>query len=414
MEKGHNEEHSSGENLERQEIDDGKNILLLMQNIASYIWVSNHYYSYKDLDPEVRKRQLADLFSQAGLKPPDPSLSREEFEQFIINTVTYQIQYAATPRPLCDPGEGIPFEFTEGEIIYENKDVKLQLSDANGEMVKDSRLSDLVDVIKQEVQNFRTFRDSMFKAEIVVNAGMIGIRTDLGSHKEYLGVVLAQPGRSGHALWYRHSPSQYELENSKNRARFDYVKNVAVYSHLNSGVNNNPKVDSSKKSVENFVVIDSRAKLQEELGYYLRLAHSVKNLDMALTDDNVVFAKKMFDSGVNNMQIFLSFINSESYEAVAPRLSTRLLTENELALIKEYYEYKTKLDEIKGGIRNSLEFFKEAKDLNFKLLEQLRNFEYAGRQVLASSSESAKSADSILRQLRDIGEGLKKMKQLVA
>lgn len=204
---------------------------------ASLLYVLHEalkYYPKEAVTPEdtrvIFQKKLGEL---AAIMPEfaallnEPLVDRNSYYARIRTALFLLAERVNFRVTLYDPGSGQYFEgITEGEIVREDRritGVKVQVLDPQGVLERDPVVKNVYDAVLSEMEGFR--RQSDFKAYIVVDSGMLAIRMDPGSHKEFLACLPPEGGKEG-MLLYKHLFSSQEKDPKSNSERQSFISEV--------------------------------------------------------------------------------------------------------------------------------------------------------------------------------------------
>lgn len=277
-----------------------------------------------------------------------------------LRRLTTNFEFQRRQINLHDPGKGRTFDFCPGEVVREDDVVKMVVSDEHQLRGKDQWVDQTMAVINEELKSFRR-STALFKADCVIEPGIITLSMDPGAHKELLVIVQNQ------TIYYRHNCSGHEYDPAtKDRSfRKKFISNVLKQER--GGV-------TAKIQGEKYVAA-LLGYSPERLHTFLRLCRAVKDMDLKLQDsDSAVAAARLFENGVTNLDNFQeAMARPKSYPQ--DKVREQSLNEEEEKIYQKYLKYQERRKQRVEELKLHIEALRRAKDLNFEILDRLSNLQ---------------------------------------
>jgi len=254
-----------------------------------------------------------------------------------------------------------------GTRVIKGRHTTLIITDPDCMEEKSESIAKVVEVVKRVIDWINS--TSTYAAHMVIHGELVGMRIDHGKHKGYLGVFCPEGGQEVVVYFkhYEHGQGKY----SSNRITF-VKKAMAEYNLELSATRRG--IDSTDMRMICEVNLEN---LDEVVETSVRLSRAVKDLDLHLLSGNQAhLAGMLFGAGVTNMIEFLDRLRSRRRSTDFPELPL-CLAEYEKELLDRFIGEAEKLDLWADGIRKQHARLREAKDLNFSVLKQCTELQFA-------------------------------------
>lgn len=351
---------------------------------------------WKEMGSEKRLEKFQSLHSAhervrslVGFLPSFPE-SPKDLPQF-IHFLVMALQNNVTR--LSDAGIGEKFAEAEGEIMLEAEGKKVQLD--QGERKSLSREQKIV--LKVVGQELKKLIQPPQQCKILVTSrpGFTIILVDAGSHKERIA-IMHDPQQGERAAWYEHIPSSFEKENPKKTYRPSFVEWVLASRRRRPG--EGPQVLS---------LIDLNSQLSEDqVGRLVRLALSVKDLDLTLTEKKLPTALQLFEAGATNLVGCLNFLQAGGL----PEEGWPGLNEQEVKVIKRARENMDRLEAKKAGLKEAIVRIRVGRELNYEIIDLLLQLQGQGDDIKEGRNKPLTRYDSPVQKLSLLKQKMQAMK----
>jgi hypothetical protein len=254
-----------------------------------------------------------------------------------------------------------------GTRVIKGRHTALIITDPDRREESSETIAKVVEVVKRVMDWINS--TSTYTAHMVINGELVGMQINHGKHKGYLGVFCPE-GEQEAVVYFKHF-EHGQGKFSGNRITF-VKKALAEYGLSVTAARRG--IDSTDMRMLELVKLEDLDRVVETS---VRLSRAVKDLDLRLMSGNQAhLAGMLFGAGVTNMIEFLDLLGTRRRSTDSPELPL-LLAEYEKELLDRFIGDAEKLDLWADGIRERHSKLREAKDLNFSVLKQCTELQFA-------------------------------------
>jgi len=247
----------------------------------------------------------------------------------------------------------------------------LLISDPEGRLSQNPIAKMVVDSLLEGLGQVRRGNAEPLKMHIQIKGELLGVHINDGKHRGFINALCTGEAPAFIFKHYEHGGGKY----AKNRVK--YLENILR--HCCGCETDFFRPETTSSTSKGNLVGYCRGVSDWLLRDTMRAAASAKDMDLSLLEGptETEVAQDLFKRGVTNLQHFWSYARSaRGIDGSKAKHLGRWFNPAEQALLKRYSETRDALESGNQAIRRALRKSRQAKKLNFEILEDLTEMQF--------------------------------------